>query len=74
MAATRLPSGHPEGYFEAFATVYCGVVEAIRRHLDGQPMKTEEYDFPTVYDGLRGMQFISKAVESCAHGSCWVAM
>jgi predicted dehydrogenase len=73
-AATRLPTGHPEGYFEAFATIYCGVAQAIRRHADGRPMKTAEYDFPTVYDGLRGMQFISKAVESCAAGSTWMSM
>jgi predicted dehydrogenase len=73
-AATRLPTGHPEGYFEAFATLYCGIAEAVRRHIDGKPMKTEEYDFPTVYDGLRGMQFITKAVESCANGSTWVRL
>ena len=73
-AATRLPTGHPEGYYEAFATIYCGVAEAIRRHIDGKPLKTEEYEFPTVYDGLRGMQFISKAVESCEKGSAGVEM
>lgn len=73
-AATRLPTGHPEGYFEAFATIYCGVAEAIRRHSDGKPMKSHEYEFPTVYDGLRGMQFIYRAVESCAKGSSWVSM
>jgi predicted dehydrogenase len=73
-ACTRLPTGHPEGYLEAFATIYCDVVRAIRRHIDGAPMKTEEYAFPTVYDGLRGMQFIYKAVESCENGSRWVTM
>jgi predicted dehydrogenase len=72
--ATRLPTGHPEGYFEAFATIYCGVAEAIRRHAEGRPMRTDDYEFPTVYDGLRGMQFIAKAVESCAKGSSWVLM
>lgn len=72
--ATRLPTGHPEGYFEAFATIYCGVTEAIRAFIDGRPLKTAEYDFPTVYDGLRGMQFISRAVESCRNGSTWVSM
>ena len=71
---TRIPTGHPEGYLEAFATIYVGVVEAIRRHIDGNPMETEAYDFPTVYDGLRGMQFIYKAVESCENGSTWVTM
>ena len=42
-------------------TIYCGVVEAIRAYIDGKPLKTEQYDFPTVYDGRRGMQFICKA-------------
>jgi predicted dehydrogenase len=69
---TRIPTGHPEGYLEAFATIYCGVVKAIRRAIDGQPLATEEYDFPTVYDGLRGMQFIHAAVESANKGSTWV--
>ncbi len=73
-ASTRIPTGHPEGYLEAFATIYVGVVEAIRRYIDGDAMKTEAYDFPTVYDGLRGMQFIYKAVESCENGSTWVSM
>ena len=73
-ASTRIPWGHPEGYLEAFATIYCGVAEAIRRHIDGSPMKTEEYDFPTVYDGRRGMLFITRAVESCENGSTWVTL
>ena len=73
-AGARIPTGHPEGYLEAFATIYVGVVEAVRRYIDGDPMDTEAYDFPTVYDGLRGMQFIYKAVESCENGSTWVSM
>jgi predicted dehydrogenase len=73
-ACTRLPTGHPEGYLEAFATIYAGVVEALRRQLDGNPMSVDEYEFPTVHDGLRGMQFIAKAVESCERGSTWVRL
>lgn len=73
-AGARIPTGHPEGYLEAFATIYVGVVEAIRQYIDGDPMQTENYDFPTVYDGLRGMQFIYKAVESCENGSTWVSI
>ncbi len=72
--ATRIPTGHPEGYLEAFASIYDGLAEAVRRHLDGDPLKTEDYDFPTVYDGLRGMQFIYSTVESCDNGSTWVDM
>jgi predicted dehydrogenase len=73
-SVTRIPTGHPEGYLEAFATIYVGIIEAIRKHNDGHPLKAEEYSFPTVYDGLRGMQFIQKAVESCEAGSVWVSM
>ncbi|HLQ43624.1 MAG TPA: Gfo/Idh/MocA family oxidoreductase [Planctomycetaceae bacterium] len=71
---TRIPTGHPEGYLEAFATIYCDVVRAIRRHLDGRPMRSDEDEFPTVYDGLRGMQFVAGAVESCQQGSAWVKL
>ena len=71
-AGVRVPPGHPEGYLEAFATIYTGAVEAIRAHIDGKPLKTEDYDFPTVYDGLRGMQFIYAAVDSCEKDSTWV--
>jgi predicted dehydrogenase len=70
--STRIPTGHPEGYLEAFANIYCGAVEAIRRYVDGNPMEIEAYPFPTVYDGIRGMEFIHKAVESCVKGSIWV--
>ena len=72
-ACSRIPPGHPEGYLEAFGTIYCGVVEAIRRHIDGKPLKTEEYDFPTVHDGLRGVQFVAKAVES-SKKNAWTSM
>jgi predicted dehydrogenase len=71
---TRIPTGHPEGYLEAFATIYCDVTRAIRRYIDGKPMTTEEYQFPTVYDGLRGMQFVAGAVESANRGSTWVKL
>jgi hypothetical protein len=37
-------------------------------------MKTDQYDFPTVHDGLRGLEFITQAVASCEQGSTWVKM
>ncbi len=71
-SCTRLPGGHPEGYLEAFATIYDGAVRAIRRHIDGRPIKPSEYEFPSVNEGLRGMQFIYSTIESCKKGSKWV--
>jgi predicted dehydrogenase len=73
-AATRIPTGHPEGYLEAFGNIYLGFAEAIRRYSESSPMKTEEYNFPTVYDGLRGLQFIYAAVESAKNNSSWVSL
>jgi predicted dehydrogenase len=74
MAATRIPWGHPEGYLEAFANIYVGAIEAIRRHIDGKPMSRAEYDFPTVHDGVRGMRFIDKAIASADAGAVWVTL
>jgi len=69
-AATRLPAGHPEGFLEAFANVYRLVVADIRRVESGE---SPVGGYPTVYDGLRGMQFITKVVESSQNGSVWTA-
>jgi predicted dehydrogenase len=74
LAGGRVPPGHPEGYLEAFANIYRGAAEAIRRHRAGSPMKSEEYEFPTVYDGLRGMKFIQAAVDSAAGGGVWTQL
>ena len=71
---TRIPTGHPEGYLEAFANIYSGAIDAIRRHIDGKPMQPSEYDFPTVHDGVRGVRFIHKAVESARAGGVWIRL
>jgi predicted dehydrogenase len=73
-AATRVPVGHPEGYLEAFATIYDGFVRAVRAHLEGRPIPPDEYDFPNVRDGLRGMEFIDAAVRSANADSQWVTL
>jgi predicted dehydrogenase len=72
--ATRIPWGHPEGYLEAFANIYAGAVDAIRRHIDGHPLPPAQYDFPTVHDGVRGMRFIYAAIESSRRGGAWVVL
>jgi predicted dehydrogenase len=68
-AASRLPAGHPEGFFEAFANIYKMAIADIRRIEAGEKPVG---GYPTVYDGLRGMQFITKAVESSQKGAAWV--
>ncbi len=66
--ATRLPAGHPEGYLEAFANLYRLALADIRRVESGE---APQGGYPTVYDGLRGMQFITSAVESSHKGGVW---
>jgi len=68
-AASRLPGGHPEGFFEAFANIYKMVITDIRRTATGEQAQG---GYPTVYDGLRGMLFVTRAVESSQRGSVWV--
>jgi len=65
---------HPEGFLEAFGNVYLGAYEAVRAHLAGRPMQPQDYRCPTVYDGLRAMQFVCAALESCEKGSAWVSL
>ena len=74
MNATRIPWGHPEGFFEAFANIYAGAIEAIRRYIDGNPMIPAELEFPTVFDGLRGMRFITKGIASANANGAWMEL
>ncbi len=61
---SRTPGGHPEGYIEAFANIYRNFACTLRALKKGE--KPGEYclDFPTVYDGVRGMEFIETMVMS----------
>src|SRR6266487_1525217 len=68
---TRIPAGHPEGYLEGFATIYTEVAHAIRAGRQGQRPDGEPL-FPTVADGLHGVEFIEAAVKSSTNGAIWV--
>jgi predicted dehydrogenase len=68
---TRLPAGHPEGFYEAFANIYKMVIADIRRVQAGQKPVG---GYPSVYDGLRGVRFVNKVIESSKNGSVWVDM
>jgi predicted dehydrogenase len=71
-ALSRLPSGHPEGYFEAFANVYSTYITALAKKLRGEPLSEADLDFPGLDEGVRGVRFIEKCVESSARGAVWV--
>ena len=65
---TKLPGGHPEGIFDAMGNIYKGVAKALRSEaaFDGE--------YPTMNDGIRGMLFIEKVVESHKKGNVWLSL
>lgn len=73
-AATRIPAGHPEGYLEAFANIYHNFAKCVQARLAGQESDPLHLDFPTVSDGVRGMRFIEKLIESNENDQKWTSM
>jgi predicted dehydrogenase len=72
--ATRIPSGHPEGYLEAFAQLYSDLAEQISARRENRPPDPNSLLVPTVADGIDGVKFINAAIESSRRGSAWVAI
>jgi predicted dehydrogenase len=66
MSVTRTPSGHPEGYLEAFANIYRDFADAVRGNAPKQP------SYASLADGVAGMRFIQAAYDSSAQGAAWV--
>jgi predicted dehydrogenase len=68
---TRVPWGHPEGYFEAFANIYMAFARAVRDYKPGKKINAAKYDFPDVEDGVRGMAFVETVIKSAASNRKW---
>lgn len=73
-AHTRIPGGHPEGYLEAFASIYRNFALCVRARLDGTEAPAVYQDFPSVHDGVRGMRFIEKVIASGRSKQKWVGI
>ncbi len=71
---TRIPPGHPEGYLEAFGTLYSEIAQAIRARRPGAPAVDAAVQFPTVVDGVHGVVFVETVVASATSGGVWVAV
>lgn len=69
---SRIPAGHPEGYYEAFSNVYKTYIGALRKKIKGIELKSSDLDFPTVEDGKEGVIFVHAVVESDSKNSAWV--
>jgi predicted dehydrogenase len=69
---SRIPGGHPEGYFEALANIYKTYMGALSKIKAGQTPSEADLDFPSVEMGIDGVKFINKCVESSGKGAVWV--
>lgn len=69
---SRIPAGHPEGYIDAFAALYSEIAShLLARRNGGDPGAAQ---FPTIDDGLRGVQFIETVQQSSLSGGVWTAV
>ena len=72
--ATRIPSGHPEGYLEAFAQLYTDLAEQIVSRREKRAPDPASLLVPAVEDGVEGVRFIKTALESSQNGSAWTSI
>ncbi|MGV2108420.1 Gfo/Idh/MocA family protein [Agrobacterium vitis] len=68
---TRIPGGHPEGYLEAFATIYSEAAQAILASRTGAAVDPDVV-YPTVDDGVKGVAFVTACIESSKQNGAWV--
>lgn len=69
--ATRIPSGHPEGYLEAFAQLYRDAAAQIHAVNAGEPIPASSSWLPTAEDGVAGLRFIDAVLASHRAGNIW---
>jgi predicted dehydrogenase len=72
-SATRIPSGHPEGYLEVFANIYRDFSDLLTAW-PYNPPELNRSPLPGVTDGARAVQFMSAAVQSSRSGATWVGL
>lgn len=71
VAACRLPGGHPEAFFEAFANVYRNAFVDMRAVNRGETFDRSQSIYPSVYDGENGVRFMSRCLDSADNASQW---
>src|SRR4051812_37564916 len=73
-ASTRIPSGHPEAFLEAFANVYTAAYDDMIKRAEGKPHEEANALYPTVADGVDGMNFITQCVASSKEDGHWLSL
>jgi predicted dehydrogenase len=69
--AARIVAGLPEGYFEAFATLYRDYADILVARQGGGAPDPLALWAPMAEDGARGMAFVEAALASNADGGRW---
>jgi predicted dehydrogenase len=73
-SSCRLPGGHPEAFFEAFANVYVAAYEDMVKRATGQKFDGAHSLYPNVADGVDGMNFITQCVASSRQNGAWLSL
>jgi predicted dehydrogenase len=73
-ACTRIPSGHPEAFLEAFANIYSAAFDDMVKRANGQKLDSAGSIYPNVADGVDGMNFITQCVASSSQGGAWLSL
>jgi predicted dehydrogenase len=73
-AACRLPAGHPEGFFEAFANVYRAAYDNMILRAAGKKFEPTDTVYPNINDGVEGMYFIQQCVNSSQENAAWLPL
>jgi predicted dehydrogenase len=73
-ASCRLPSGHPEAFFEAFANIYRAAFDAMELAAAGKAFERVDTVYPNIHDGVEGMYFIEQSVASSKADGAWLPL
>lgn len=71
-AMTRIASGHPEGYYEAFGNYYVGFCSAVLQRQGVHAIEVAPH--PTIVEGIEGMRFVDACLRSHERGNTWVEL
>ena len=67
----HIPSGHPEGLTYAFANIYHSFMSAVLKTVNGEEIGDAEKDYPSVSDGVKGVEFVQAVIASGKEGAVW---
>jgi hypothetical protein len=74
LAEPTAPSGHNEGFHDAFARLHRCFEVDVRQWRAGKAVKSDGAHYANIEDGWTGMAFIEAAVKSSAKQGAWLKM